>query len=122
MKLCALTLVIFHSTSCHISSQETFSTEGSTISCSVLYTSKIISVVYGNDFLSFSPVSQEESKRQNIAAASPGLSDSAIAADEAIAAALAATIAEEEAVPIDENLFVDDDLDEIDEDIEKLEL
>lgn len=40
--------------------------------------------------------------------------------DAAIAAAMAATI--DEAGPIDENLFDDEDLDELDEDLEKLEL
>lgn len=40
--------------------------------------------------------------------------------DAAIAAAMAATI--DEAGPIDENLFADEDLDELDEDLEKLDL
>ncbi|KAF6037389.1 ZC3H15 [Bugula neritina] len=60
---------------------------------------------------------QEEENKLNMAAAAP---DPAAESDAAIAAAMAATV--DEAGPIDENLFDDDDLEGLDDELEQLEL
>jgi len=58
----------------------------------------------------------EEDKLDMAAAPDPA------ATDAAIAAAMAATVDAEADVPIDENLFGDDDLEMLDDDLEQLDL